>query len=55
MTGSQLEQFTGRLWARFSRELTRYGLGVLRAWIRHGTIYAKAKTLTGYGLGRIEG
>ena len=26
----QLEQFTGRLWERFSRELTRYGLGVLR-------------------------
>ncbi|WP_237084665.1 hypothetical protein [Mycobacteroides abscessus] len=51
----QLEQFTGRLWARFSRELTRYGLGVLRAWIRHGTIYVKAKKLTGYGLGRIEG
>lgn len=51
----QLEQFTGRLWERFSRELTRYGLGVLRAWIRHGTIYGKAKTLTGYGLGRIEG
>ncbi|MBE5418542.1 hypothetical protein E3G59_005103 [Mycobacteroides abscessus] len=43
----QLEQFTGRLWARFSRELTRYGLGVLRAWIRHGTIYVKAKKLTG--------
>lgn len=51
----QLEQFTGRLWERFSRELTRYGLGVLRAWIRHGTIYGKAKALTGYGLGRIEG
>ena len=51
----QLERFTGRLWERFSRELTRYGLGVLRAWIRHGTIYGKAKTLTGYGLGRIEG
>ena len=50
-----MEQFTGRLWERFSRELTRYGLGVLRAWIRHGTIYGKAKTLTGYGLGRIEG
>ena len=26
----QLEQFTGRLWERFSRELTRYGLGVLQ-------------------------
>jgi len=51
----QLHQFTGRLWERFSRELTRYGLGVLRAWIRYGTIYGKAKTLTGYGLGRIEG
>lgn len=51
----QLEQFTGRLWERFSRELTRYGLGVLRAWIRHGTIYGKAKALTGYGLCRIEG
>lgn len=51
----QLHQFTGRLWDRFSRELTRYGLGVLRAWIRHGTIYGKAKALTGYGLGRIEG
>ena len=51
----QLEQFTGRLWERFARELTRYGLGVLRAWIRHGTIYGKTKALTGYGLGRIEG
>jgi DNA-directed RNA polymerase specialized sigma24 family protein len=51
----QLYQFTGRLWERFSRELSRYGLGVLRAWIRHGTIYGKAKALTGYGLGRIEG
>ena len=51
----QLHQFTGRLWERFSRELSRYGLGVLRAWIRHGTIYGKAKALTGYGLGRIEG
>ena len=28
---------------------------MLRAWIRHGTIYGKAKALTGYGLGRIEG
>ncbi|KAA1427060.1 RNA polymerase sigma factor [Mycolicibacter arupensis] len=51
----QLEQFTGRMWERFSRELSRYGLGVLRAWIRRGTIYGKAKALTGYGLGRIEG
>lgn len=51
----QLHQFTGRLWDRFVRELARYGVGVLRAWIRHGTIYGKAKTLTGYGLGRIEG
>ena len=51
----QLHQFTGRPWDRFSRELARYGLGVLRAWIRYGTIYGKAKALTGYGLGRIEG
>ncbi len=51
----ELHQFTGRLWDRFVRELSRYGLGVLRAWIRHGTIYGKAKALTGYGLGRIEG
>ena len=51
----QLHQFTGGLWDRFVRELSRYGLGVLRAWIRHGTIYGKAKALTGYGLGRIEG
>jgi DNA-directed RNA polymerase specialized sigma24 family protein len=51
----QLHEFTGRLWNRFSRELSRYGLGVLRAWIRYGTIYGKAKALTGYGLGRIEG
>lgn len=51
----QFEQFTGPLWERFSRELSRYGLGVMRAWIRHGTIYGKAKALTGYCLGRIEG
>ncbi|PXW99601.1 RNA polymerase sigma factor [Mycolicibacterium moriokaense] len=51
----QLHEFTGRPWDRFSRELARYGLGVLRVWIRRGTIYGKAKTLTGYGLGRIEG
>jgi hypothetical protein len=50
----QLHEFTGRPWDRFSRELTRYGLGVLRAWIRHGTIYGKVKALTGYKLGRIE-
>ncbi|MGY4647825.1 hypothetical protein [Mycobacterium sp. URHB0021] len=42
-------------WDRFARELARYGLGLLRAWIRRGTIYGKAKALTGYGLGRIEG
>lgn len=51
----QLHEFTGRPWDRFARELTRYGLAVLRAWIRHGTIYGKVKTLTGYKLGRIEG
>lgn len=51
----QLHQFTGRLWDRFVRELARYGIGVLRAWIRRGTIYGKTKALTGYGLGRIEG
>jgi DNA-directed RNA polymerase specialized sigma24 family protein len=51
----QLHEFTGRPWDRFARELARYGLGVLRAWIRRGTIYGKAKALTGYGLGRIEG
>jgi hypothetical protein len=51
----QLHEFTGREWDRFTRELARYSLGVLRAWIRRGTIYGKAKTLTGYGLGRIEG
>lgn len=28
---------------------------MLRAWIRHGTIYSKVKALTGYKLGRIEG
>ena len=51
----QLHDFGGRPWERFSRELARYGLGVLRAWIRYGTIYGKAKALTGYNLGRIEG
>jgi len=51
----QLQEFTGRPWDRFSRELARYGLGVLRVWIHRGTIYGKAKALTGYGLGRIEG
>ena len=51
----QLHEFTGRAWDRFARELVRYGLGVLRPWIRRGTIYGKAKALTGYGLGRIEG
>src|ERR1700754_3960479 len=51
----QLNDFTGRPWDRFSRELARYGLGVLRAWIHRGTIYGKAKALTGYGLGRVEG
>lgn len=51
----QLQEFTGRSWDRFSRELARYGLAVLRAWIRHGTIYGKVKALTGYKLGRVEG
>jgi DNA-directed RNA polymerase specialized sigma24 family protein len=51
----QLDGFSGRSWDRFTRELARYGLAVLRAWIGHGTIYSKAKALTGYGLGRIEG
>jgi DNA-directed RNA polymerase specialized sigma24 family protein len=51
----QLHKFTGPPWERFSRELARYGLGVLRSWIGRGTIYGKAKALTGYGLGRLEG
>ncbi|WP_454793829.1 RNA polymerase sigma factor [Mycolicibacterium lutetiense] len=51
----QLHDFAGRPWDRFSRELARYGVGVLRAWIHRGTIYGKVKALTGYGLGRIEG
>ena len=48
-------QFTGRLWERFSRELSRLRPWCAACWIRHGTIYGKAKALTGYGLGRIEG
>jgi DNA-directed RNA polymerase specialized sigma24 family protein len=51
----QLHEFTGREWDRFARELARYGLGVLRAWLGRGIIYCKVKALTGYGLGRIEG
>lgn len=51
----QLHGLSGPPWNRFSRELVRYGLGVLRTWIYRGTIYGKAKALTGYGLGRIEG
>ncbi|GJO17893.1 putative transcriptional rgulator [Mycobacterium marinum] len=51
----QLHEFTGQPWDRFARELARYGLGVLRAWIRRGTIYGRTKELTGYRLGRIEG
>ena len=50
----QLQKFTGPSWDRFSRELARYGLAVLRAWIRRGTIYGQVKALTGYALGRIE-
>lgn len=51
----QLHQFSGKAWDRFTRELARYGLGVLRAWIRYGTVYGKVRALTGYKLGRIEG
>ncbi len=51
----QLHEFSGRAWERFNRELARYGLGVLRAWLRYGTIYGKVQALTGYKLGRIEG
>lgn len=50
----QLSDFNSREWARFSRELSRYGLGVLQAWIKHGTIYGKVMALTGYSLSRIE-
>lgn len=42
----QLSDFNSREWARFSRELSRYGLGVLQAWIKHGTIYGKGVCCT---------
>lgn len=51
----QLNGFAGPQWGRFTRELARYGLGVVRAWIIRGNIYGKVQSLTGYGLGRLEG
>lgn len=51
----QLNGFAGPQWDRFTRELARYGLGVLRAWILRGNIYGKVQSLTGYGLSRLDG
>ena len=43
-----LRRFEGPAWETFETELARYGLGVIRSWIRRGVIFQRCRE-KGYG------
>lgn len=44
VTTLQLHRFDGPKWERFATELARYGIAVLRSWMRSGLIFTRLKT-----------
>lgn len=51
----QLHEFADDSWEPVAQELARYGLAVLRAWIRRATIYEKVRSRTRYRLEPLDG
>lgn len=48
----QLNGYTDAVWRPVAEEFARYGMAVMKSWLRRRTIFAQVKTKTGYGLPR---
>ena len=51
----QLHQFDDASWEPIAQELARYGVAVIRAWIRRATIYGKLRSRTRYRVQPLDG
>jgi DNA-directed RNA polymerase specialized sigma24 family protein len=51
----QINEFSEASWMPLAQELARYGIAVMRAWIRRGTIYEKVRGRTKFRVETIEG